>query len=93
MVSHRLVHTVEFLNPDGTKIELSQEGWRVLNIRSMGEVQRLAALALLARVEAIMPYPPEEPRPLTALTTDAEYVATRVGLRITHRRWKDTRRR
>jgi len=95
MVGHRLIHTVEFLTADGIKIELNQEGWRVLNIRQLGEAQRIAALALLARVEALAPYPPPEDRPATALTLteDADRVATRVGLRITHRRFKDTRRR
>ncbi len=93
MAANRLIHTVEFLAPDGTKFELDQDGWRVQNVRQMGEVQRLAALALLARLEALAPYPPPEPPPFVSLVEDAERVATRIGLRITHRRSKSLKRR
>ena len=93
MAANRLVHTVEMLAPDGSKFELDQDGWRVQNVRQMGEVQRLAALVLLARLEALAPYPPPEPKPFVALVEDAERVATRLGLRITHRRSKSLKRR
>lgn len=93
MAATRLIHTVEFLAPDGSKFELDQDGWRVLQVRQMGEPQRLAALALLARLEALAPYPPPEPRPFAALIEDAERVAARLGLRITHRRAKSLKRR
>ena len=93
MSDPRLIHTVEFLGSDGTKFELTQDGWRVMNARQMGETQRLAALALLARLETLAPYPPPEPKPFAALIEDAERVAGRIGLRITHRRSKSLKRR
>ncbi|MBA3710298.1 MAG: hypothetical protein H0W83_15925 [Planctomycetes bacterium] len=91
MPARRKVYQVEFTTSAGVRLEFGSDGWRVLNIRQLGERDRVQALELLDQVQALAEAALVEPFDRNPLLTRAEHVSTSLGLRITHRRSKEVK--
>jgi hypothetical protein len=88
MTSRRSATSVEFINFEGIRIEYSADGWRLLNARTFGEAALAKARLLVEKAEAVeFPVDPDRLEPPTRLEI-AEFVAKKLQLRITHRRFK-----
>lgn len=88
MSKRRVVYMVEFLSPEGVRLEYGEDGWRILNIRQLGEAARRNAQQLLERAELHADRAVIEPNDDAPLETRSAYVARKLGLRVTHKRTK-----
>jgi hypothetical protein len=88
MRARTVVYLVELVSSDGVRLEMSDEGWHVRNIRQLSEPQKRAALELIERAAAHAERTPAETLGDQPLLARAEYAAHRLRLRITHRRTK-----
>jgi hypothetical protein len=79
---------MEFLNQEGVRLAVDGDGWRIVNPRVHGQAQLTKARALMAKCEDT--YPPIDPDRLEPVTLEEVglHVAKTLGLRITHRRFK-----
>jgi hypothetical protein len=88
MRQKRKLVLVEFVTADGVRMEYGDEGWKIHNIRQLGEVAKQGALDLLVKAEETTNTVPEDLIGDDPLWSRAEYAAKRLKLRITHRRHK-----
>ncbi len=89
MRKYRHVHLVEFVAPDGIRFEYDERGWRLTNIRQLGESERIRGLEMIERVETCAATAVVEPWDPNPLLTVAEHVSNTLVIRITHRRAKN----
>ncbi len=92
MTARRALVAMEFLSPDGTRLILDDDGWRLVNPRQLGPKQLDKARKLLekcAEPPAAPELPPgaEPPDPPT-MEESGEAAAARLQLRVTQRRWR-----
>lgn len=88
MASHRTLIGLEFLSPAGFRISFDAEGWRLLNPRQLGQADLERARALVEQAEACLPPVQEDATEPPSMNAIGEHVATTLGLRITHHRFK-----
>ncbi len=91
-MKRQVVVEVAFVNPDGIRILCDGERWWVEKIRNLGEGEQKAAEALRARAEVVAAKTPADRIGPDELLSRAQYVASMLGLRITHRRRKQFER-
>jgi hypothetical protein len=87
-MAQRRIYQIEFVTADGVRIEHNRDGWRIANVRGLGEATRLKALELLEEIEGHIMRPPADPADPQPMVTLCEQIAVRFKLRITHRRIK-----
>jgi hypothetical protein len=88
MRARTVVYLVELVTRDGVRLEYSEEGWHVRNIRQLSEPQKKAALELIERATLHAERTAPEMLGDEPLLARAQYAAKRLDLRITHRRTK-----
>ena len=91
MASHRILIGIEFQSPAGFRITFDAEGWRLLNPRQLGQADLERARALVEQAEVCLPPVLEDEIEPPSMNTIGEHVATTLGLRITHHRFKQRR--
>jgi hypothetical protein len=74
---------VDLVSKEGVRMAYDAKGWRIHNIRQLGEQQRKDALLLLERASAAAEYTPEDQLGDEHLLHRAEHAARRLKLRIT----------
>ncbi len=81
----RKLTSMEFLAPEGVRIVMDREGWRIVTPRNLGEKTLQRARVLLEKLENCQP--PEDPERLDPFTLEdiGLHVAKTFTLRITHR--------
>jgi hypothetical protein len=82
---------MEFLAPEGVRIGLDGDGWRIITPRTLGQKVLERARVLLGRCEEC--HPPVDSDRLDPVTLEeiGLHVAKTFGLRITHRYFKKRR--
>lgn len=88
MANHRTLISLEFVSKEGYRLEFDGDVWRLVNPRQLGQKDLEAARALLERAEECLPPVSEEDPKPPSLNDIGEHVATTLGLRITHHRFK-----
>lgn len=85
MGPRRTLTGMEFLAPEGVRIGMDRDGWRIITPRNLGEKTLQRARVLLEKLEACQP--PEDPERLEPYTLEdiGLHVAKTFSLRITHR--------
>jgi hypothetical protein len=85
----RHVYLVEFVASDGTRFEYDHRGWRLTNVRQLGESERGRGLELIAKAEDCAATAVVEASDPNPLLTVALHVSRTLEHRITHRRAKN----
>ena len=88
MTKRRSITAMEFLTPEAFRIELSSDGWRLLNPRQLGETHRTKARTLIARAETTLPPVEHADDDPPSLEEVGIFVSDTLRWRITHRRFK-----
>ena len=85
MGPRRTLTGMEFLAPEGVRIGMDRDGWRIITPRNLGENTLQRARVLLEKLENCQP--PEDPERLEPFTLEdiGLHVAKAFSLRITHR--------
>lgn len=87
----RKLTSMEFTAPEGVRIGLDGDGWRIITPRNLGPAVLERARELLGRAEEC--HPPIEPDRLEPVTLEeiGLHAAKTLGLRVTHRYFKQLR--
>jgi len=87
----RTLTSMEFLAPEGVRIGLDGDGWKLITPRNHGQAVLERARVLLERCENT--HPPIDPDRLDPVTLEeiGLHVAKVLDLRITHRYFKQRR--
>jgi hypothetical protein len=86
----RTLTAMEFSAAGGVRLILDADGWRLVNPRQLGQTQLTAAESLRERAEVCLP-PRAEDDPEPTLVEIGEHAAKTLGLRITHRHFRQGR--
>jgi hypothetical protein len=91
MGPRRTLTSMEFLGPEGVRIALDGDGWRILIPRTLG--QAILERARLLRDRCAECHPPVDPDRLEPVSLEeiGLHTAKTMGLRITHRYFKQRR--
>jgi len=88
MANRRTLIALEFLSREGFRLEFSEDGWRLLNPRQLGQGELERARELLSRAEECLPPVVDGETEPPSMKSVGDHVATTLGLRINHHRFK-----
>lgn len=91
MASKRTLIGLEFVSPEGYRLEFDGIIWRLHNPRQLGQKDLEKARALLERAEECLPPVIEGETEPPTMDAIGNHVAITLGLRINHHRFKKHR--
>jgi hypothetical protein len=89
-MSRRTLTALEFVGPEGIRLGLDEDGWRLINPRNMGESALERARALLEKIEQTPPPANEDGSPHDLFQL-GDHAAKTFGLRNTQRKFRQRR--